>query len=264
MDSSIEDVEFLVRSEHRVTALSALASDPRTRTELREITGVSQSTIGRTLRDFEERHWIVRDGSAYEATELGAYVASAMDDLLERVETERELRDVWRWLPSERSGFTIDMCTDAVVTVADGDDPYRPVNRFISLLGETERFRFAGFDVALLEPCKEELIEEIVDGMQTEIITPPRVARYIRSTYPELFSRALESGNLALRLHDDLPQFGVSIFEDRVAINGYDPDTVAVRVLVDTDAEGAREWAESAYRSFRRRTPTMSIETEGE
>lgn len=264
MDTPIEDVEFLVRSEHRVTALSALASAPQSRAELRETAGVSQSTIGRTLRDFEERQWIVREGPKYTATELGAFVAASMEDLLERVETERELREVWQWLPSEANGFTIDMCTDAEVTVADGDDPYRPVNRFITLLGETDRFRFAGFDVALLEPCKEELVEAIVAGMQTEIITPPRVARYIRSSYPDLFSRALESGNLALRLHDDLPQFGVSIFDDRVAINGYDPDSVSVRVLVDTDREETRAWAESAYASFRRKTPTMALETGGE
>jgi hypothetical protein len=36
---------------------------------------------------------------------------------------------------------------------------------------------------------------------------------------------------------------------------------VAVRVLVDTDTPGAREWAESVYTSYRRRTPTTPLET---
>ncbi|WP_101295653.1 helix-turn-helix transcriptional regulator [Halegenticoccus soli] len=262
--SSIDDVAYLTRADHRIPTLIALTVRPRSRSELWELTGVSSSTIRRTLREFEDRNWIRRDGYQFEATQLGAFVASALAEMIERVETERRLRDVWRWLPGEECGFTIEMCSDAVVTVADADDPYRPVNRFTSLLRETDRFRFAGFDVALFEPCKDELCRRIVDGMQTEIIDPPRVARYIRSTCPELFSEALESGNLTVRLHDELPPYGVGIFDRRVAISGYDPDSVTVRVLVDTDASEAREWAESIYRSYRRQTPTIPLETVAE
>lgn len=223
--------------------------------------GVSRSTIRRTLSEFEARGWIRKEGYKYEANPLGAHVASAMVDVVERVETEQQLRDVWEWLPGEDSGFTVEMCADAVVTVADADDPYRPVNRFVSLLGESDRFRFAGFDVAMLEPCKDELCDRIVDGMHAELINPPRVAEYIRANCPELFSETLESGDLTIRLHDELPPYGVSLLDDRVAVCGYDPDAVTVRVLVDTDAEDAREWAESFYDSYHRQTPTVPIET---
>jgi len=256
----LEDVVFLARSEHRVTALVATARRPQSRRDLRTMTEVSQSTIGRTLRELEDRRWIRREGGQYEATALGATVAAGVQDLLEIVDTERRLRDVWEWLPPEESGFTVDMCTDAVVTVADADDPYRPVTRFTELLEGTGRFRFAGLDVAMLEPCKDELCSQIQDGLDAELINPPRVARYIRSTCPEQFSETLASGNLTVRIHDGLPNYGVSIFDDRVAISGYDPDSVTVRVLVDTDAPAAREWAESVYEDYRRQLPTVALE----
>lgn len=259
--SPIDDIAYLTRAEHRVPTLIALTVRPRSRSELWEMTGVSSSTIRRTLREFEDRRWIRRNGYRYEATRLGAYVASAMAELIERVETERKLRDVWHWLPGEESGFTIDMCADAVVTVADADDPYRPVNRFRSLLRETDRFRFVGFDVALLEPCKDDLCQRIIDGMHAEIIDPPRVVKYARTTCPKLFSETLESGNLTVKLHDELPPYGIGVFDHRIAISGYDPDSVTVRVLVDTDAPEAREWAESVYESYRRQTPTIPLET---
>ncbi|MDL5362228.1 winged helix-turn-helix domain-containing protein [Halalkalicoccus sp. NIPERK01] len=259
--SPIDDIAYLARSDHRVPMLVALTVRPRSRAELWEMTGVSSSTIRRTLREFEDRRWIRRNGYQYEATRLGAYAASAMANLIERLETERKLRDVWHWLPGEDSGFTIDMCADAVVTVADADDPYRPVSRFASLLEGTDRFRFVGFDVALFEPCKEELCRRVTDGMRTEIIDPPRVANYIRSTCPELFSETLASGNLTVRLHDELPPYGVGLFDRRIAISGYDPDGVTVRVLIDTDDPGAREWANSVYESYRRTTPTIPLET---
>ena len=259
--SPIEDIAYLARSEHRAPTLVALAVRPRSRSELWETTGVSSSTIRRTLSEFEDRNWIRRAGYRYEATPLGAYIASAVAELIERVEIERKVRDVWQWLPDEDSGFTIEMCADAVVTVAEADNPYAPVNRFLTLIRETDRFRFVGSDIALLEPCRDEFCRRVIEGMQTEIIDPPSVARYIRSTYPELSAETLASGNLTIRLHDDLPPYGVGIFDHRIAVCGHDLDSVTVRVLLDTDSEDAREWAESRYDFYRRQTPTVPLES---
>lgn len=258
--SPLDDIEYLARSDHRVTALAALARRPQSRADLLAITGVSQSTMGRTLREFEERNWIRRNGKEYEATQSGAFVASGMQELVDRVHTEQLLRDIWELLPDKESGFTFEMVDDAVVTVADVDDPYRPVNRFLELVRDTDRFRFAGFNVALLEPCKDQLCQLVVDGMQTEIIDPPNVIQYIRSSCPDQFSEMLETGGLTLRVHDDLPTYGIGLFDDRIAISGYDPSAGTVKVLVDTDAPEAREWAESVYETHRREIPTIPLE----
>ena len=259
--STLDDLAYLARAEHRAPSLVALTARPRSRSELWEMAGVSASTIRRTLREFEDRGWIRRNDYRYEATQLGAFVATAVADLLERLETERQLREVWEWLPGQDSGFSIEMCVDSEVSVATADDPYRPVNRFTSLFRDADEFRFVGIDVALLEPCKDELCGHIIDGLQAEFINRPGVVTYIRSTNPEQFSDALESGNLSVQLHDDLPAYGVGLFPDRVAVAGYDPDSVTVRVLVDTAEPAAREWAESVYERYRRTTPTIPLET---
>ena len=260
--TSLDEVAFLARSDHRVTALAALARRPQSRADLVAMTGVSQSTIGRTLRAFEDRNWIHRDGQYYETTRLGTFVAEGIRELIDRFEIEHSLRDIWQWLPSEASGFTIEIISDAVVTVAEAADPYRPVNRFRSLLRETDRFRFVGLDLALLEPCKDELCQRIIDGMQAEIIDPPSVVHHVRSAYPEQFAAALESGDLTVRVHNDLPPYGVGIFDERVAITGYDPTTGTVKTLIDTDVPEAREWAESIYTAYRREIPMLALETD--
>lgn len=259
--SPLDDIEFLARSEHRITALAALARRPQSRVDLLEMTGISRSTIGRTLHEFEKRQWITKDGHQFEATQLGRFVAAGMRELIDRLETEQQLRDVWQWLPSETSGFTIEMASDAVVTVAEADDPYGPVNRFVSLLRETDRFRFVGYDVALLEPCKDELRQRILDGMQTEVIDPPSVARYILSTYKDHCSETLESGNLTVQMHEELPTYGISLFDDRIAISGYNTESGTVKILLDTDASKAREWAESTYESYRREARPLTLES---
>ncbi|WP_440769628.1 helix-turn-helix transcriptional regulator [Natronorubrum sp. DTA28] len=261
MGSPIDDIAYLARSEHRVRTLVALRDRPRTRSDLWELTGVSSSTMRRTVRAFEERNWIRREGHRYETTQLGAFIASAMEELIGRIETERSLRDVWHWLPGDESGFTLEVCADAVVTVAEPDAPYGPVNRFAALLDETETFRFVGSDIAVLEPSKDVLRRRIVDGMQTEIIDPPAVARRILSTYPDHCSEPLESGNFAVLLHDELPPYGVGLFDDRIAVSCYDQATGSVRVLIDTDVPAAWEWAESVYSAYRRDASPLAEES---
>ncbi|MXV61885.1 MarR family transcriptional regulator [Natronorubrum sp. JWXQ-INN-674] len=250
-DSPIGDVAYLTRSEHRVPTLVALTDRPRSRSELCELTGVSSSTIRRTLTEFGDRNWIRKEGYQFVATTLGEGIASGMEDLLERVEAERKLRDVWHWLPDDVIEFTIEMSSEMTVTVADHDAPYRPIGRFRSLLQDADRFRFLGVDIALLEPCREEFRQQVLGGMQAEIINPPNAARYVLSTYPELCSDILESGNLNPLVHDDVPPYGLSFFDDRIAVNDYDPDSAGVEVLIDTDTPAADEWAESVYTTYR-------------
>lgn len=262
--SPIDDVAYLARSEHRVPTLVALATRPRSRSELWELTGVSSSTIRRTLREFEARNWIRKEGYQYETTQLGTAIASAMEDLLDRVETDQRLRDVWHWLPDEESGFTLEMCVDASVTVAEPADPYAPVNRFESLLRKTDELRFVGSELALFEPCKDALRQWVLDGMNTEIIDPPNVARYVLSTYPDHCSSPLESGNLTILVHDDLPPYGIGLFDDRIAVACYEQDGGTVQALIDTDRRMARDWAESTYAAYRFEARPLEVESVAE
>ncbi|WP_224333798.1 helix-turn-helix transcriptional regulator [Haloprofundus halobius] len=252
MRSPIDDIAYLTRAEHRVSMLVALADDPRTRIELREMTGVSPSTAQRTLRTFEDRNWIRRTGHEFEATALGAYLASGVVELVERFEAESKLRDVWHRLPVEGEGLGIDLFADAVVTVAETTDPYRPVNRFVSLLETTDEFRLLKSDIAIFEPCRELFYQRIVDGMEAEIIDPPYVSAYILSTYPEHVAKTLETGRLTVWVHEELPAYGLALFDDRISITGYDPDSGTIHVLVDTDAPEVREWADATFADYRR------------
>ena len=257
---SLGDIEFLARSEHRVAALDALAERPRSRSELREVTGASSSTVSRMLREFETRRWIVREGHRYEATELGAFVASGMQDLLDRIDLERKLRGVWEWLPTEAEGFTVEMAFDAVVTRAVANDPYRPINRFVSVLGETDRFRFVGTDLALLEPCRDEFRRRILDGLSAEIIDPPSVAKNILSTYADHCAVSLERDNLTILVHDEVPPYGICLFDERVGISCYNPTTGTVQAFIDTDSSELRAWGESVYATIRRDARPLEVE----
>ncbi|MCW8173115.1 MarR family transcriptional regulator [Natrialba swarupiae] len=248
-DSPTGDIAYLARSRHRIPALVALTERPRSRSELCELTGVSDSTIRRTLDEFEDQIWIRKDGYQYTATRLGEVIASGMEELIERVETARKLRDVWHWLPDEVGEFPVEMWTDLTVTVADPDSPYRPVNRFEFLLrGDcgtipTRRDRPDG-------PCFDVLRQRINDGVDVTVIGRPNCNAYFYSNYPEHNRELLQRDNFTVLEYDDLPPYGIGLLDERVIISCYEQGSGTVRALVDTDVPSVHEWAQSIYERY--------------
>ncbi|WP_254544299.1 helix-turn-helix transcriptional regulator [Halomarina pelagica] len=249
MDAALDEIKYLAASAHRIEVIDALADGPHSRADLRALTGASSSTIGRTLAEFEDRGWAVRNGHQHRATSTGAFVAEEVVSLLHRMETRQKLREVAQWLPTEKLGITIDAFSEAVVTVDDTDDPYRSVRRYDDLIEEAETMR--AFGTATLKSANAgTLFRNVRSGMETEIIYPPPIVEAVLDWSPEAAKRGLDSGTLTILLHDALP-CGLTIFDDRVALTGYDPDTGMLRAIVDTDAPEAREWATSLYESYR-------------
>ncbi len=263
-DSPLGDIAYLARSDHRVRTLVALVGRPRSRAELCELTGVSSSTIRRTMSEFEGRRWIRREGHQYVATRLGEAIATGMEELIDRVETERKVRDVWHWLPEELSEFTIETWSELTITVAEPQSPYRPVNRFESLLRETTEFRFLRPEVALMEPCLEVLHQLIDDGVDVTLVDRPHCHTYFLSTYPERSSAMLKRENFTVLEHDDLPPYGIGLLDDRVAISCYEQDSGAVQAVIDTDAPAVREWARAVHESYRPDARPLEYQRVGE
>ncbi|QIQ76288.1 hypothetical protein GL213_07000 [Halogeometricum borinquense] len=69
---------------------------------------------------------------------------------------------------------------------------------------------------------------------------------------------SFERGHLQLRTREALP-YGLAIFDERVGVGGYDDETGALRVFVDTDTDGARRWAEGVYEMYRQASEPVSV-----
>ncbi|ELY87850.1 transcriptional regulator [Natrialba hulunbeirensis JCM 10989] len=253
MGATLDDIEFLVSSPHRVGVLDALTSGPCDRDELRTATGASSPTMGRVLADFQDRHWIERDGKTYQLTELGEFVAGWLEDFSDAIAYQRRLREVWPWLPHEIDGFTIELFTDVVISQPGPGYPYKPVERLTELITATGTMR--GFGMALLKSGNlEPFFDHVLDGLHCEYIYPPDVFEDLLSWDEDTVVETATRANYTILLHDDLPlddQCGICLFDDRVSICCYDTETGALQSLVDTESDEMRAWAESYYERFR-------------
>lgn len=145
--------------------------------------------------------------------------------------------------------FDLATFADARVTRAEPGDPYKPVTRFASLVEASDTLR--GFDTTTLAPIHVESIHRrIVGGVATEIVNHPVAIEEILTANPDRGTEAIESGNLSLWTHDDLP-CGLAIFDDRIGIGGYDDETGVLSVFVDTGAPAARERGLSLFDHYK-------------
>ena len=244
------ETERLIDLIRRAPMLDALRSaGGMDRRDLERHLGVSKSTVHRFTRALREEGLVERSSGEFVLTPLGEVCTETL------VEFETGIETAWAVAPvlevASAHGIEVDLgaFADATVTTAEPGNPYRPVNRFMSLVSETETLR--GLDPASINPLHlDEINERIVDGMRTAAVFPPAVVEELLRTNPERAERVFASGNLALRVHDDLP-FGLTLCDDRVGVGVYGDETGLLRTYVDTDAPAAREWAERVYANYR-------------
>ena len=253
MSGTLDDIEFIASSNHRVGVLDTLDSCACDRDELRAVTGASSPTIGRILADFQDRNWIKREGRTYQLTSLGEYVADQFAQFREAMTYERRLREVWPWLPHDIDDFGVELFTDVVVSKPGPGFPYKPVERLTELMRTTRTMR--GFGVALLKSGNlEPFFDRTLNGMECEYIYPPAVFEDLLAWNQETVVEAATRPNYSVLLHNDLPldkRCGVCLFDERVSICCYDPGTGTFQSLIDTESDEMRTWAETHYERFR-------------
>lgn len=264
MVSGIETIEYLARSTHRVSILELLSEGPTDRGRLRETTGASSPTVGRVLSDFQDRRWVVRDGAVYTLTPLGDFVADKFLALRDEMETEAKLRDVWRWLPLDMPGFSVDLFADAVVSYPGPAYPYEPVERLSHLIESTSTMR--GFDSIVFKSSNlETACGAVLSGMAFEYVFTPEALEGTFAWNPERMREVAACEHAAVFVHDNLPsgdRCGLGIVDDRAGICCHDSETGALVAVIDTDAPAAREWAISTFEQVKAEATPVEPDTD--
>jgi len=250
MEASLAEVEFLALSENRVEVLRLLADGPRDRSELAAETGASQATLGRILRDFEERSWVERRDGEYVATATGRLVSQGFTDLLDILATERELRGVVEYLPAEELTFDLRHLSDATVTVPSGTRPDAPLQRLLDF--EREGAELRAFSHAFNERSLSLTAERARDGdlafrgvFSRGAIDALASDDELRRTLRDL----LDADDVSLRVYDgDIPLAG-SIVDGVVNLLVRDESGV-MRAAIDTDDEVVLSWAEDTFGDY--------------
>ena len=258
MDPAQDTVAFLAQSENRVSVLEALATAPRTRRRLLDELSISRVTLGRILRELEERRWIVRSGRRYEITPLGELVIDEFLDLLETMDVEVRLRNVMAWFPTDLVTFDVRELRDAEIVVPSPGDLTVHVRRAAECYRTAERARVLTYQVGLpvLEAIREATVE---NDLQFEAILTPALLDGMTSD-PEMEPLALDvldAPTVGLYTHeDDIPSC-LFVTDATVGIALSD-DEGMFRALLLSENQAVFEWAVATYDAYRETATPIS------
>ncbi|WP_409338761.1 helix-turn-helix transcriptional regulator [Halalkalicoccus ordinarius] len=240
--------------------LEALRAEPLDRREIEDRLDVSRATSHRLTKWLDEQGFVEKVDSRFQLTGRGEAVTDEVLRFEANVSTVHRMGPLLDEICPHHAEFAIEPMIDSTVTIAEPTVPDRPVERFISLVSESETFR--GFNATHLAPLMiGEFYQRVFDGTEAELIYTPPVAETLRETYPTRVTEAVDRGQLTIRTREKLP-YGLALFDERVGLGGYDDDTGLMQVFVDTDSPMAREWAERVYVSIK--ADSMLLESQVE
>jgi len=250
MESALSEIEFLALSPNRVAVLRRLAQEPHTRTDLVVATGASQATLGRILRDFEERSWIRRVEGGYVATATGTLVAEGFLDLLEIMEIEGELRPIVRYLPADELGFDLRRFADATITVPSGTKPNAPVKRVLDFLRSATEVRV--FSHAFNEGSLRVIEKRVsADEMTFEGVLSRSALDAVADDagLRRRLGSLLETSAATVRVRDGEIPVAVTVADSVVHMLLRDENGI-LQASVDTDDVAVREWARETFETY--------------
>ena len=252
MERALEDIQFLANSANRVRVLDTLATEPETRRELQDSTGIPRSTTARVLDEAEDRGWVASEGSHYEITPMGEAMVSAFSVYIETTKGIQHLGKAIDWLPDPVHTLDFRYFRDAVITTPTEDNPTAAFDRAMELIRSANEYR--GLTQNSLPEYMKTICDRVVSGQLD-----------FQGVVEANFINALRNDpDRAARWHDIA--HGMWLYDGRVPINMHIVDGTAliwlcaenesgedavIKGVLESEHPAVVSWAESLYEEYR-------------
>lgn len=261
MTSPFEAINFLTRSENRVTLLETLAGGVYTERELIDRTDISRVTVSRALDAFRERGWVRETDGGYTTTRIGEALAADYTRLAETMDVACRLGPVVDLLPIERPDFPLQALSDATISDPEEYEVLQTVDRWITLIRESDRLEVLAYRTGRI--VAEPIYEEISAGsLEMEAILAPSELERIRAdpTTREVKQRIMEAGATYYLAAEEQPKpYSLGTFDDVAALAGWNEESKP-QVHVETRAEPVVEWVRSEYEATKAEAERLAPE----
>jgi len=242
----------------RIEFLDSLEKEPKDKRTLATESDCSRTTIDRAIRELEAMELVAYRDGRHHLTQLGQLVAEEYREFEDCLRRLIRLKPFIQWLPLDDFPVDLECLEDAEIFVSDPSNPYAAANRHADVMASAETFS------ALLPAVGLNQIEaarqSVIDGTQEQhVIIERAVADTLQSEphYKEILDDLLDSGRVEIAVYDgDIPYF-LGLYDDVVHIGVEDAEGIP-RALVETADSRVRDWAQSTYEDYRRRSQKLA------
>jgi predicted transcriptional regulator len=242
--------EVIDTASKRATFLSAIASGPKSKPDLRDELGLSRSTVYKAVRELEHHDLVERTDDGFALTIAGRHVESAYREFHDRVADVCQAQELLAILPRD-CDLPSELLADAEVVAAERHAPNHPLQQFEEMVATADTVR--GISPVALPRYVELFHEQAVVGeVSTKLVLEQPVVRYLLTDYGDQFEAATTSPYLSIRETEETLPFGLIVVEgesDGVAVVVYD-DRGELRGIVTNDAPAAVEWGLETFERY--------------
>lgn len=266
---TLEPLDYLTRSEHRVQVLEALTEaipkpgldtpgyEPR---ELREMTGASEATVSRILNEFDDRGWAERDAEGeYTATPIGQSIAIEFAPLLDSMEAIQHLGDALALLPLNELSIGLEHFSDATIRDPQGPQP-NDFTAFLKILLTDSSILYTLSYVPDQTSLREEVREQSASG-SLDLITifAEHIVEYMEDAASEDVIGLLNAGDVWYAYDGHIP-CNMFIFDETVVFENSQVDACRTGTSIVTHDEAVREWALDVFEKYKEESIEFTIE----
>nr|WP_233204232.1 hypothetical protein [Halegenticoccus soli] len=145
---------------------------------------------------------------------------------------------------------------DLTVTTATADNPHAPIDRYLTVLGDSPVTSFRGMAPIVSRVFNE--AAEAVIGPETsmELIIDEAVLNASEARYPDALAKAFDLPQFELLLSPDEIDFGLALIDGRAFVGAYDEHG---NLIASVDGTGDALWdlSTEVYAEYRERARSL-------
>lgn len=254
-----ELLQFLTRSDNRVTVLEALATGTvSTRSELQRETGISRSTLNRILGELEDQNLASKVGYRYEVTLFGGFLAGRLRSVFDSVETILQLQRLLKQLSDTNPDSTFTDHTSSEILTPTSSDPVAPARRFADLLRAASHVRLL---VPAVIPALSDVDSANGDGTQLFEVVIPHVAfegAWDNSVASRRLRVLMKSGDVSVFSYEGDIDYVVGTI-DKTAVVGLTDDAGTIQGYIETSDNIDRSSTEAIVEAYQQHADRVEL-----
>lgn len=240
-DAPHRDARYLAGSPVRIAVLRELDAEPLRPAALTERVDATRTTVQRSLAGFRERDWVRKVDARYRLTATGDRMRAAYEDLLAEAERAREVGPLVANADAFEAGLPPAALEAGEVIVADGRDPFAPIDRFLDVFADAEGGHVRAVSPIVSRAFNETAAELLAADTTIDLVIDRAVVAASESDFEPALRRAIENGSVSVYVHPEPIETGLCAFEDTSCLAAYD-DGNNMRALLSSDAPVVRDW----------------------
>jgi len=253
-----DPLSFLTSSSARSRVLLALDAEGKlVREELYGRIDASRRTVKRALSALDDRGYVADNGGTYRPTALGRAVANAHRAYVERTDRAERLAPFLSRVDPDEFDLDLEQLGNVEVVAGDEAAPLAAFDRFAEL-------RAAADTVRMVSPVVQaESVAQVAahagtdtDTFSFEVVLAADAVDAAREEYGEKFRETLGADEFATYRYEGEVPFVVAVLDDVTAFAVSENGRPSVLVLSESDA--AREWANETFERFRERATRLA------